>query len=103
MKMLLNVDRKSDHPDMLDGVSNVYEQLVIEHLRQVGADLSTEAKADVACLALNRLPSKYVRNAVDWMFFITPGDVERINRAVDMAVTNAIARVLDNPPLQETG
>jgi hypothetical protein len=37
------------------------------------------------------------------MFFISATELERINRAVDMAVTNAIARVLDNPPLQETG
>ncbi len=102
-QMLLNVERNSDQPDVLEGVTNVYEQLVIEHLRKVGSDLSIEAQADAACLALNRLPSKYVRSAVDWMFFCTPGDIERINRAVDMAVTNAIAKVLDNPPLQETG
>lgn len=103
MQKLFNVERNSDHQDLLQGVTNVYEQLVIDHLRKVGGDLSMEAQADAACLALNRLPSKYVRSVVDWMFFITPGDIERINRAVDMAVTNAIAKVLDNPPLQETG
>jgi hypothetical protein len=103
MQILPHAERSSDQPDVLQGVTNVYEQLVIEHLRKVGGDLSVEAQADAACLALNRLPSKYVRNAVDWMFFITPGDIERINRAVDMAVTNAMAKVLDNPPLQETG
>jgi hypothetical protein len=101
--MLFNLEANSGRPDLLNGVTNVYEQLVIEHLLKVGADLSSEAQADAACLALNRLPSKYVRNAVDWMLFITPTDIERIGRAVDMAVTNAIARVLDNPPLQETG
>lgn len=100
--MLLNIEPNPQRPEILSGVTNVYEQLVIEHLKQVGCDLSAEGQADAACLALNRLPSKYVRNAVDWMFFITPNDLERINKAVDMAVTNAIARVLDNPPLQES-
>jgi hypothetical protein len=101
--MLFNLEANSGRPDLLNGVTIVYEQLVIEHLLKVGADLSSEAQADAACLALNRLPSKYVRNAVDCMLFITPTDIERIGRAVDMAVINAIARVLDNPPLQETG
>jgi len=101
--MLFNVELSPGRPDLLKGVTNVYEQLVIDHLKKVGADLSAEAQADAACLALNRLPSKYVRNPVDWTLFITPNDVERINRAIDMAVTNAIARVLDNPPLLETG
>ena len=93
--------RKRRHPS-LERVTNVYEGLVIEHLQRVGTDLSAEALADAACLALNRLPSKYVKNAVDWQFFIRPNDMVRINRAVDMAVTNAIAIVLDNPPLQDT-
>jgi Late competence development protein ComFB len=99
--MLHSIERNPDHPETLIGVKNAYERLVLDHLLEVGADLSAEAQADAACIALNRLPSKYVRNAVDWMFFITPPELERINRAVDMAVTNAIARVLDNPPLEE--
>jgi hypothetical protein len=101
--MLLNIDRNPDHPDTLNDVTNVYERLVFDHLLKVGTDLSPEAQADAACIALNRLPSKYVRHHVDWMFFIGTTELERINRAVAMAVTNAIARVLDNPPLQETG
>lgn len=101
--MLLEIDRNPDHPETLNGVTNVYERLVFDHLLKVGAELSAEAQADAACIALNKLPSKYVRHAVDWMFFISASELERINRAVDMAVTNAIARVLDNPPLQETG
>ncbi|HJP34824.1 MAG: late competence development ComFB family protein [Gammaproteobacteria bacterium] len=101
--MLLNIDRDADHPQTLTAVTNVYERLVFDHLVKVGGDLSAEAQADAACIALNRLPSKYVRHAVDWTFFINETERERIIRAVDMAVTKAIARVLDNPPLQETG
>jgi len=101
--MLLNIDSKSNLPDTITDVTNIYEQLVFDHLLKVGADLSVEAQADAGCIALNRLPSKYVRHAVDWMFFVTPTQLDRINRAVDMAVTNAIAKVLDNPPLDEVG
>ncbi|MFT4583628.1 MAG: competence protein ComFB [Gammaproteobacteria bacterium] len=83
-------------------LTNVYEKLVFDHLRSVASELSVEAQVDVACIALNHLPPKYVRNTVDWRFFIDAKESERIDRTVDMAVTNAIARVLDNPPLLET-
>ena len=48
MQKLFNVERNSDQPDLLQGVTNVYEQLVIDHLRKVGGDLSMEAQADAA-------------------------------------------------------
>ena len=101
--MLLNIDRNAADSKAEYDVTNIYKQLVFDHILKVGADLSADAQADAGCLALNRLPSKYIRHAVDWMFFVTPAEIDRINRAVDMAVTNAIAKVLDNPPLDEVG
>lgn len=101
--MLLDIKPKAEHSETLNDLSNVYESLVMEHLMKVGGDLSPDAQADAACIALNKLPSKYVRHPVDWMFFISPTELERIKRAIDMAVTNAIAKVIDNPPLDETG
>lgn len=101
--MLLNIDPNPDRPEALYGVTNAYERLVFDHLLKVGADLSDEARVDAACIALNRLPSKYVHHTGDWMLFVSSTELERINRAIDMAVTNAIARVLDNPPLAEIG
>ena len=101
--MLVEVEREINDEEAQNHVSNVYEKLVIEHLAKVASDLSPQAQADAACLALNRLPTKYVRNPVDWLFFNDAKELDRINRAVDMAVTNAVARVLDNPPLMETG
>ena len=101
--MLLDIKPNAERSESLKDLSNVYESLVMAHLLKVGGDLSPDAQADAACIALNKLPSKYVRHPVDWMFFISPAERERINRAIDMAVTNAIAKVLDNPPLDETG
>jgi competence protein ComFB len=101
--MLFEVEREQSDEAAQNRVSNVYEKLVFEHLGAVAPDLPPQAQADAACLALNRLPTKYVRNPVDWLFFIGTKELDRINRAVDMAVTNAVARVLDNPPLMETG
>ena len=102
--MLSKIDSKLEAPEALGNVTNVYEGLVFDHVLKVGRDLSPLAQADVACIALNKLPTKYVRQPVDWLFFLSTAERERIERAVDMAVTNAIARVLDNPPLQqETG
>jgi hypothetical protein len=45
--------------------------------------------ADVACVALNRLPPRYIRHIVDLSFYLT--DRERLDneRAVDEAVHQA--------------
>ena len=101
--MLIEVERESEPEGSMRRVKNVYEKLVFDHIKKVAVELSPAAQTDAACLALNRLPAKYVRNAVDWLFFIDARELEQINRAVDMSVTNAVARVLDNPPLLETG
>jgi hypothetical protein len=44
---------------------------------------------DVACVALNRLPARYIRHAVDFAFFQDEADRERDQRAVRDAVEYA--------------
>jgi hypothetical protein len=55
-------------------VHNYYERLVFEEVaRQAQAhpDFTADMLADVACVALNRLPARYVRHDVDMMFYLT--------------------------------
>jgi hypothetical protein len=83
-------------------LTNVYEKLVFDHLRSVASELSVEAQVDVACIALNHLPRNTFAIPSIGGSLSTPRNLNASIDAVDMAVTNAIARVLDNPPLLET-
>ncbi len=50
----------------------------------VAAD--AELLADVACVALNRLPARYIRHRVDYVFYLT----EHEAAANDSAVADAV-------------
>ena len=45
---------------------------------------------DRACVALNRLPPRYIRHDVDMTFFMSPQDMVEIERKVSQAVTDAL-------------
>jgi hypothetical protein len=47
---------------------------------------SPELLADVACVALNRLPPRYIRHKVDMDFYMSPEDRGRRDAAVSAAV-----------------
>ena len=49
--------------------------------------------ADVACVALNRMPPRYIRHDVDMTFFMSPQDIQEIGNKVSKAVTDAIGYV----------
>lgn len=48
-----------------------------------------ELLADVACVALNRLPPRYIRNPVDFAFYLTDVERARMDRKVRLAVAQA--------------
>lgn len=56
-----------------------------------------QIQADIACVALNRLPPRYIRHAIDFSFYLT--DPERadseaaISEAVDFAYQFVQAKV----------
>ena len=55
-------------------VHNYYERLVFEEVARRAdeyPDFSSDMLGDVACVALNRLPARYVRHDVDLMFYLT--------------------------------
>ncbi len=64
-------------------VHNYYERLVFEEVAQRAHDaryhdFTPDMLADVACLALNRLPARYVRHDVDMMFYMTEQERQAI-------------------------
>jgi len=81
------------HTDF-DSIHNHHERAVFEGVRSAASDYphlagDSELLADVACVALNRLPPRYIRHEVDFAFYLT--DKERVEneRALGEAVSFA--------------
>lgn len=77
-------------------VHNYYERLVFEDVARLSAahlDYSADMLADVACVALNRLPARYVRHDVDMMFYLTEHERHAIEESLNEALTFAFAFV----------
>lgn len=77
-----------------DSVHNHHERLVFEAVTAAAPGypaLAGNSKwlADVACVALNRLPPRYIRNAVDLSFYLTGPERAKNDRAIRAAVAFA--------------
>jgi len=90
--MLLSVGRRYRPDSATDSVHNYYEHIVFDQILRSSdrAAKDSEFLADVACIALNRLPSRYVRHDVDMTFFMTPIELEEMVNNVVSAVNDAI-------------
>lgn len=79
----------------MDGITNYFESLVLASIRRrlsgTAQFRDEEYIADVACVALNRLPARYVRHIVDTRFFESESESIRNQQNVDAAVEFAIA------------
>ena len=76
----------------LDSIHNYYESLVFSEIKQVIAaqSVSNDYIADIACLALNHLPSRYIRHNVDMMFYLSADERAEMDNNVKQAVAKAI-------------
>ena len=78
-------------------VHNYYERLVFEMIaRQAEShpEFTADMLSDVACVALNRLPTRYVRHDVDMMFYLTESERHTIESSLDEVLSFAFAFVL---------
>ncbi|RYZ93877.1 MAG: hypothetical protein EOO68_21250 [Moraxellaceae bacterium] len=79
--------------DEIDFIHNYYERLVLQEIFEQSArarDGDRDFLADAACVALNRMPPRYIRHDVDMTFFMSPQDMLEIHNKVVHAVTDAI-------------
>jgi len=82
-----------DTYDEIDFIHNYYERLVLEEIFAQSMRVQEGDRdflADVACVALNRMPPRYIRHDVDMTFFMSPQDIQEISNKVVQAVTDAI-------------
>jgi hypothetical protein len=79
-------------------VHNYYERLVFEGIA-ARADLNPgftmDMFSDVACVALNRLPARYVRHDVDMMFYLTESERRAIESSLEEVLQFAFGFVLE--------
>jgi hypothetical protein len=84
----------------MSSVHNYYDRLVFDavsrHARENAIRLSQDQYEDIACLALNRLPPRYVRFDVDTTFYLSQEDLKEINTLLNNAVRGAFAIVLED-------
>ncbi len=75
-------------------IHNFYEHLVIDYLQlEVIPNLPNQSNdfiLDVACYALTKLPSRYMRHEIDMAFYLESEErgkmVDEVKRVVDEAV-----------------
>jgi hypothetical protein len=79
-----------------EAIHNYYEPLVIEHMMNTVAkegEYNEDTLEDIACLALNQLPARYVRHDVDMAFFLTTREREKMQHDITEAVLTATKTV----------
>lgn len=79
---------------MFSTIENYYEHLVFNRIKELlvqpGNAIDRDHLDDIACVALNRLPHRYVRNSVDLAFHMTDEEWTGLTRQIDEAVDYAI-------------
>ncbi|BFM12077.1 hypothetical protein R50072_22300 [Simiduia litorea] len=91
--MLLHAGRRRHQLQSgTDSIHNFYEAQVMEEIfsRSERAQDDADFLADVACVALNHLPPRYIRHDVDMSFFLSPQEQEEMQKKVRKAVKDAI-------------
>ena len=76
-----------------EDIHNYYEKLVMQHFVTAKFDerYDLDFIADLTCVVLNQLPTRYIRHEVDMAFYLPPS--ERFE--MESKVKQAIAKALD--------
>lgn len=85
----------------MDTITNYYEKLVFDEIAIISSKrnltLDEDAILDIACVALNQLPARYVRHQVDTVFYSRGEDNVKMSSEIESAVSSAFDKVLSNP------
>ena len=80
----------------IGSIHNYYESLVADYLINTalqGEQYDQDFLEDVACIALNHLPARYVRHDVDMAFYLSTDEREAMQQQVVQAVQGALEQV----------
>ena len=77
-----------------ESVHNYYEQMVLDRISELTTSTLTNENedflCDVACVALNQLPSRYIRHNVDTVFYMPVQERDHIQKEVFDTVDRAV-------------
>lgn len=89
-----------------ESVHNYYEHLVydeiMQNLERYGLSNAGNLLEDVACVALNRLPAKYIRYDIDLAFYLSSEERAELETSVRDAVHHAASYVLERSRKRST-
>jgi len=79
----------------LESVHNYYERKVIEKINTnyLDGDLSSTQLADLACIALNQIPPRYIRHDIDMSFYMTSEEYSEIDSKVAIALKQSYKKI----------
>ena len=76
-----------------ESIHNFHERAVLEAVMAALPDhphlSGSELLADIACVALNRLPPRYIRHGVDFSFYLSEKERDEIDIAIRDSVSFA--------------
>lgn len=79
----------------LDTVHNYYERRVFTYIQDnyLDSGLSENQLADMACIALNRIPPRYIRHDIDMSFYLSSQEHHQMHKLIEKAVKKAYKKV----------
>ena len=74
-----------------DDIHNYYEKLVVQHFSLLKLDekYDTDYMADLTCMVLNQLPTRYIRHEVDMAFYLPTSERFEMESKVKVAINKA--------------
>ena len=76
-----------------EAITNYYEKQVYDRITaELGNIYSDDPDflADIACVALNSLPPRYIRHSVDMAFYMSLQEREHMDGLIEKAIQDAI-------------
>lgn len=75
-----------------DDIHNYYEKLVMQHfvLSKFDEKYDEDFIADLTCVVLNQLPTRYIRHEVDMAFYLPASERFEMETKVKKAISKAI-------------
>ncbi|MCL1049472.1 late competence development ComFB family protein [Shewanella abyssi] len=79
-------------------IRNYYEVLLLELLSDEGLldELPADYLADLCCVTLNQLPTRYIRHLVDTYFFENYEELQKMKAEIQQALEKSRAFLKEN-------
>lgn len=81
-----------------DDIHNYYEKLVSQHFTALKLEEKYDGEfiADLICVVLNQLPTRYIRHEVDMAFYLPASERFEMENNVKVAVAKALEFMKEN-------